>query len=227
MSEKKDLSIKEILDWCMKKTEEGSEVVLQWDGGGDSGWVHLEVDGTDSSDPEAEALVDMMYDQLDYGSWAGEFSASGEAPFDPETKMFQGTDYYTETDSTNAKASIEIRIPKHIHFDDIDIETQDEDCTVNVTFGIRNGFDHPDTESVAKKLQEMLSEEIMEAAKADVDDEDEIDGFWENYQIFRTDFTEDGDDLVYTLEDIVYSKRETSENHVEIDLQQLLEDETE
>jgi hypothetical protein len=227
MSEKKDLSIKEILDWCMKKTEEGSEVVLQWDGGGDSGWVHLEVDGTDSSDPEAEALVDMMYDQLDYGSWAGEFSASGEAPFDPETKMFQGIDYYTETDSTNAKASIEIRIPKHIHFDDIDIETQDEDCTVNVTFGIRNGFDHPDTESVAKKLQEMLSEEIMEAAKADVDDEDEIDGFWENYQIFRTDFTEDGDDLVYTLEDIVYSKRETSENHVEIDLQQLLEDETE
>jgi hypothetical protein len=227
MSEKKDLSIKEILDWCMKKTEEGSEVVLQWDGGGDSGWVHLEVDGTDSSDPEAEALVDMMYDQLDYGSWAGEFSASGEAPFDPETKMFQGIDYYTETDSTNAKASIEIRIPKHIHFDDIDIETQDEDCTVNVTFGIRNGFDHPDTESVAKKLQEMLSEEIMEAAKADVDDKDEIDGFWENYQIFRTDFTEDGDDLVYTLEDIVYSKRETSENHVEIDLQQLLEDETE
>jgi hypothetical protein len=227
MSEKKDLSIKEILDWCIKKTEEGSEVVLQWDGGGDSGWVHLEVDGTDSSDPEAEALVDMMYDQLDYGSWAGEFSASGEAPFDPETKMFQGIDYYTETDSTNAKASIEIRIPKHIHFDDIDIETQDEDCTVNVTFGIRNGFDHPDTESVAKKLQEMLSEEIMEAAKADVDDEDEIDGFWENYQIFRTDFTEDGDDLVYTLEDIVYSKRETSENHVEIDLQQLLEDETE
>jgi hypothetical protein len=227
MSEKKDLSIKEILDWCMKKTEEGSEVVLHWDGGGDSGWVHLEVDGSDSSDPEAEALVDMMYDQLDYGSWAGEFSASGEAPFDPDTKMFQGIDYYTETDSTNAKASIEIRIPKHIHFDDIDIETQDEDCTVNVTFGIRNGFDHPDTESVAKKLQEMLSEEIMEAAKADVDDEDEIDGFWENYQIFRTDFTEDGDDLVYTLEDIVYSKRETSENHVEIDLQQLLEDETE
>ena len=227
MSEEKEITIKQILDWCLKKTEEGSEVVLKWDGGGDSGWVHIEVDGEDSSDPEAESLVDMMYDQLDYGSWAGEFSASGEAPFDPDTKMFQGTDYYTETDSTDAKANIEIRIPKHIHFDDVDIETQDEECNVNVTFGIRNGFDHPDTESLVKELETMLSEKILEAAKADVEDEDDIDGFWENYQIFRTDFTEDGNDLVYVIEHITYSKRETSENYVEINLEELLENETE
>jgi hypothetical protein len=227
MSEEKDLSIKEILDWCMKKHEEGSEVVLKWDGGGDSGWVHIEVDGEDSNDAEAEALVDMMYDKLDYGSWAGEFSASGEAPFDPDTKMFQGTDYYTETDTTVAKANIEIRIPKHIHFDDVDINTEDEDCNANVTFGIRNGFDHPDTEALVKELETMLSDKILEAAKADVEDEDDIDGFWENYQIFRTDFTEDGNDLVYILEDITYSKRYTTENYVEIDLGELLNDETE
>ena len=223
-----EISIKQILDWCLKKTEEGSAVVLQWDGGGDSGWVHLEVDGSDSSDPEAEALVDMMYDKLDYGSWAGEFSASGEAPFDPETKMFQGTDYYTETDSTNANCKIEIRIPKHIHFDDLEIYTQDEECNVNVTFGIRNGFDHPDTEALVKKLEEELSSQILEAAKDDVEDEDDIDGFWETYQFFReSDFTEDGDDLVHTMEHITYSKRFTTENHVEINLEELLENETE
>lgn len=223
-----EISIKQILDWCLKKTEEGSTVVLMWDGGGDSGWVHLEVDGSDSSDPEAEALVDMMYDQLDYGSWAGEFSASGEAPFDPDTKMFQGTDYYTETDSTNANCKIEIRIPKHIHFDDLEIYTQDEECNVNVTFGIRNGFDHPDTEALIKKLEEELSSQILEAAKDDVEDEDDIDGFWETYQLFReSDFTEDGDDLVHTMEHITYSKRFTTENHVEINLEELLENETE
>ena len=223
-----EISIKQILDWCLKKTEEGSTVVLMWDGGGDSGWVHLEVDGSDSSDPEAEALVDMMYDKLDYGSWAGEFSASGEAPFDPETKMFQGTDYYTETDSTNASCKIEIRIPKHIHFDDLEIYTQDEECNVNVTFGIRNGFDHPDTEALVKKLEEELSSQILEAAKDDVEDEDDIDGFWETYQFFReSDFTEDGDDLVHTMEHITYSKRFTTENHVEINLEELLENETE
>lgn len=223
-----EISIKQILDWCLKKTEEGSTVVLMWDGGGDSGWVHLEVDGSDSSDPEAEALVDMMYDQLDYGSWAGEFSASGEAPFDPDTKMFQGTDYYTETDSTNANCKIEIRIPKHIHFDDLEIYTQDEECNVNVTFGIRNGFDHPDTEALIKKLEEELSSQILEAAKDDVEDEDDIDGFWETYQLFReSDFTEDGDDLVHTMDHITYSKRYTTENYVEINLEELLEDETE
>lgn len=227
MSEEKEITIKQILDWCLKKTQEGSEVILKWDGGGDSGWVHLEVDEQDSSDPEAERLVDMMYDQLDYGSWAGEFSASGEAPFDAETQMFQGTDYYTETDSTVATAKIEIRIPKHIHFDDIDINTQDEECNVDVSFGIRNGFDHPDTESLAKELETMLSEKILEAAIADVEDENDIDGFWENYQIFRTDFTEEGNDLVHVMEDITYSKRHTTENDVEIDLKQLLEDETE
>jgi hypothetical protein len=227
MSEEKDITIKQILDWCLKKTEEGSEVILQWDGGGDSGWVHLEVDGEDSNDPEAERLIDMMYDQLDYGSWAGEFSASGEAPFDPETQMFQGTDYYTETDTESVKTKIEIRIPKHIHFDDIDINTQDEECNVDVTFGIRNGFDHPETESVAKQLSEMIQEKIVEAAKLDVDDEDEIDGYWGNYQIFRTDFTEEGNEIVYILEDVEYSRRSTTENYVEIDLKQLLEDETE
>jgi hypothetical protein len=227
MSEEKDITIKQILDWCLKKTEEGSEVILKWDGGGDSGWVHLEVDEEDSNDAEAERLIDMMYDQLDYGSWAGEFSASGEAPFDPETKMFQGTDYYTETDSTNVKTKIEIRIPKHIHFDDIDIQTQDENCSVDVTFGIRNGFDHPDTEALTKELETMLSDKILEAAQSDVEDEDDIDGFWENYQIFKTDFIEDGDELVYVMEDIVYSKRHTIENYVEINLEELLENETE
>ncbi len=227
MSEEKEISIKQILDWCMKKHEEGSEIVLKWDGGGDSGWVHIEVDSEDSNDPEAERLVDMMYDQLDYGSWAGEFSASGEAPFDPDTKMFQGTDYYTETDSTVAEAKIEIRVPKHIHFDDIHINTQDENCSVDVTLGIRNGFDHPDSEGVVKQLEEMLSEAIYEAAKADVDDEDDIDGFWEEYAIFRTDFTEDGSDLVHVIENITYSKRYTSEKYVEINLEELLKEETE
>lgn len=225
---KENLTVKDVLDWCLKKTEEGSEIVLKWDGGGDSGWVHLEVDGEDSNDDEAEWLVDEMYDKLDYGSWAGEYSASGEAPFDPETKMFQGTDYYTETDSVNAECKIEIRIPKHIHFDDLEIHTQDEECNVEVTFGIRNGFDHPDTEALIEQLEERLSSEIYEAAKADVDEEDEIDSFWETYSLSReSDFTEDGNDLVHVMNHVTYSKRYTTENHVEIDLKQLLEDETE
>jgi hypothetical protein len=225
MSEEKEITIKQILDWCLKKTQEGSEVILKWDGGGDSGWVHLEVDEEDSSDPEAEKLIDMMYDQLDYGSWAGEFSASGEASFDPETQMFQGTDYYTENDSQSVETNIEIRIPKHIHFSDLEIHTEDLDCTVTVTFGIRNGFDHPDAKDLATQLEERLSTEFIEAAKDDVDDESNIEGFYETYNLFRSDFTEDGDDLVYIMKEILYNKSFTTENYVEINLQELLEEE--
>lgn len=228
MSEEKQITIKEILDWCLKKTEEGSEVVLKWDGGGDSGWVHLEVDGEDSSDAEAEALVDMMYDQLDYGSWAGEFSASGEAPFDPETKMFQGTDYYSETDSAAADCKIEIRIPKYIHFDDLEIHTEDIECVTTVSFGIRNGFEHPEAAALEIKLAEELRDQIVEAAEADVEDEDDIDGFYETYHLFRdSDFTEDGNDLVHTMTHVMYSKRYTTEKDAFINLQELLEEEEE
>lgn len=225
---KEQITIKQILDWCLKKTEEGSEVILKWDGGGDSGWVHLEVDGTDSEVAEAEALVDMMNDQLDYGSWAGEYSASGEAYFDPESKMFEGVDYYSETDSASADCSIEIRIPKHIHFDSLEILTEDQECNVTISFIIRNGFQHPEARALEIKLAEELGKEISEAARLDVEDEDDIDGYYETYDLNRdSDFVIDGNDLVHTLTHIMYSKRYTTEKEVGINLQELLEEEEE
>lgn len=191
---------------------------------GDSGWVHLEVDGEDSNDAEAEALVDMMYDQLDYGSWAGEFSASGEAPFNPETKMFQGTDYYSETDSAVSECEIKIKIPKHIHFDNLEIHTEDYDCTTSVDFRIRNGFQHPDTNALETTLAEYLKKEIIEAIKNDNDD---IDSYWGSYSLSReSDFTEDGDNVVAVLKNVQYSINFVTEKDVEINLEELLENET-
>lgn len=194
---------------------------------GDSGWVHLEVDGEDSDEPEAEWLINEMYEQLDYGSWAGEFSASGEAPFDPITKTFQGTDYYSDTDTCSVDCEIEIRIPKHIHFDDLLIHTEDEDCTTSVTFGIRNGFEHPDIPTLELILTTYLQKEIIDVVKSDVNDEYEIDSYWEDYTLYReSDFTEDGDDLVAVLKTIQYSRRYITEKDVEINLQELLENKT-
>lgn len=227
MSEEQ-ITIKQILDWCLKKTEEGSEVVLKWDGGGDSGWVNLEVDETESEDAEAEALIDMMNDQLDYGSWAGEFSASGEAHFDPKTKMFQGIDYYSETDSASADCSIEIRIPKYIHFDSLEILTEDQECNVTVSFSIRNGFQHPEAKALEIKLAEELGDKISEAAGLDVEDQDDIDGYYQTYDLLRnSDFVIDDNDLVHTMTHVMYSKRYTAEKDVEINLQELLEEEEE
>jgi hypothetical protein len=220
-------TIKQILDWCLKKTEEGSEVVLLWDGGNDSGWVHLEVDGEDTYAPEANALIDMMYEQLDYGSWAGDFSASGEAHFSAEEKLFQGYDNYSTTESESAPAAIEIRIPKYIHFDQISIDTEDENCTTNIRFDIRNGFMHPKTTAVISQLEKDLPEQIIKAVDAVVESSHEIDGFWESYQLSRTDdFTEDGEDMVHIMKNVTYQKINTTDSHIEINLQELLEEET-
>ena len=83
------MKIEDVIKWCDKKTTEGSKIAICWEGGGDSGWVYMEVDGAQSTDPEAEWLVDRMYSVLDYGSWAGEFNASGRAEYDIKTKIFE------------------------------------------------------------------------------------------------------------------------------------------
>ena len=55
-----------------------------------------------------------MDNELDYGSWAGDFSANGEAVYDSKEKAFVGTDYYSETESVPVKVSIPINIPKDL-----------------------------------------------------------------------------------------------------------------
>ena len=97
-----------------------------------------------------------------------------------------------------------------------------------MSFGIRNGFEHPEAAAFEIKLAEELGKQIVEAAEADVEDTDDIDGFYETYDLSRdSDFAEDGDDLVYTMTHVMYSKRYTTEKDVLINLQELLEEEEE
>ena len=122
---------------------------------------------------------------------------------------------------------IVIRIPKHIHFDNLLIHTEDEDCSTFITFNIRNGFEHPDAVLFETILADHLQKEITEVVKNDVNDECEIDSYWEDYSLSReSDFTEDGDDLVAVLKKVQYSRRYTTEKDVEINLQELLENKT-
>lgn len=52
-------------------------------------WLGVfEIDGEKEDNEFTNTLVDLMYDELDYGSWAGEFSASGTAILQPRNKVF-------------------------------------------------------------------------------------------------------------------------------------------
>lgn len=227
MKEEKKLTLKELLDWCDSHHAEGKELTILWDGGNDSGWVHFQIDGVDVDCPEADQLVDMMYDQLDYGSWAGDFYASGTAYWNHEEKAFFGTDNYTETAGTTGHADIKVSVPKYIHFDDIEIDTSDEEVNTSVVFRVRNGFIHPEISSLQTALETSLQKEFEAAIdKSCKENGEEFDSAYANYVLERIDFKEEGDYLVATIKEVWYSITCGEDKDIEINLAELLEDET-
>lgn len=86
MSKKKQQPKMTVAQWCDEQVKNGHTLTLKWDGGNDSGWVYFELDGEELTNEYTEKLVDYCYSELDYGSWAGDFSANGEAEYDPKRK---------------------------------------------------------------------------------------------------------------------------------------------
>lgn len=228
---KKDFTIQQIIDWCDKMTAEGKRPILKWEGGGDSGWVYMEDEDGERLDdvPEAEWLVDKMYDELDYGSWAGEFSANGEAEYSVESKCFEGTDYYSEEQNSSCPSNIRIEIPAFIPFDRLEIETEDEEIGVSCALSLDNGYVHPASHDVMTSLEEQLKEDISAAVdehyKSDSEDPDEFNNFYNHYVIDRNEFKREGDMMVHILKEVGFNVHQTEEKGIRIDLKELLENE--
>lgn len=224
MSKTKDFTIKDLMNWCDAQVAEGKFLEIKWEGGGDSGWVYFEIDGEQTSEPEAEALVDMIYSQLDYGSWAGEFSASGSATYDPITKSFQGEDNYSEEEGKTFDCHITVKIPKHIPFDRVLIEAYESNKTsVNLT--IANGFDHPERIVVQQILEEQLTKEfeaVLEQVEGSTDEEIASSYQWVTFE--RENLTEEGEYLVGVIEDYCYSVHVYDPRDVDICLEEMLEE---
>ena len=224
MSEDKKFSIKDLMNWCDAKVAEGKLLEIKWEGGGDSGWVHFEIDGEDTTELEADALVDMMYSQLDYGSWAGEFSTTGYAMYDPVTKSFQGEDSYCEEEGKTFDCHITVKIPKHIPFDRVLIEA-DESNGSNVNLIIANGFHHPERVAVQKILEEQLTEEF-EAVSEQVEGstDEEIVSSYQSVTFERENLIEEGEYLVGVIEEYYYTVNFYDPRSVDICLEEMLEE---
>jgi len=62
MSKTKDVKIKDVITWLDKLSDEGKNIQICWEGGGDSGWVYFQIDGEQVADnPMIDLLVDRMY----------------------------------------------------------------------------------------------------------------------------------------------------------------------
>lgn len=196
-----EITDEKALEWCAKLTAEGIDLKMTWDGGGDSGWVNFEVDKSDMTDEDnemVEYLREKCYEELDYGSWAGEFYASGEATFDPEQKAFVGIDDYSEDDSINKECELRIAIPKDIWFDSVEIMIQDEEIEVSVDIIVRNGFKTPDHTAAEQALEQSIHDQVCEI----VSDVNNFRSMWEEINLSPSEFTLQGDEMVHIVEDI-------------------------
>lgn len=230
MSKAKKLEVKKsVIDWCKQQVAEGKQLAIHWEGGGDSGWCYFQINGHEKNNEYTEYLTDMMYSELDYGSWAGEFSANGEAIFSVEESAFVGVDYYSEDDTVSEECKIELRIPKDLWFDSVSYQIEadtDEHSRVEVTYNIKNGFHSAEHHASVEALEKYLEAEANDVIDNFCNGDNEYRGMWDNNTIERSEFKEEGDVLVYTITNLDIRTAESTERdiYLEISEEDVLED---
>jgi hypothetical protein len=210
-----------LLEWALDLHAQGKELKMTWDGGNDSGWVDFLIDdatpeeGIDADN--AEILRDMCDSELDYGSWAGDFSANGEAIFNPEEKSFIGADYYSEDDTISQNCELRIEIPGNVWFDSVEIMIKEQEIEVEVDLIVRNGF-KTELHTITEKI---LTESITSQIDTIVDDfmkhsGNEYRSMWEEINLSRADFTQEteGGKFVKVIEEIGIGIYNTEEKDI-------------
>ena len=108
------------------------------DGGGDSGEVNIE--GIDDSDL-LDAITDIVYDTIDYGSFAGEFQVNLNSTLTNEGIYLNGNEVSYESRKNEIAEEFEIDIPENLIgiIDSLNIYASDGDSE-NIRVNIKNGI---------------------------------------------------------------------------------------
>ena len=216
-----ELTRSDVLAWCKQQHEQGEELKIQWTGGGDSGYA--EWVGTAPENEYTDYLIDLCYDELDYGSWAGEFSSNGQVDFSLEENAFVGEDDYSEDDYFDYEINLEFRFPKSIQFDDCHFEVDcphDERCSFNLTLTLKNGFNDAEfQQKTVEDLEILLEQHVVDNMQKYIDEcNNDYLRCYHSDVIPRSDFHEDGDDVVYVLKYINYTREEIQTRNIFINL---------
>lgn len=228
----------ELLAWCREKHAQGHTLELCWDGGNDNGWCWLEINESQKLAPEdepyANALTDLMDDELDYGSWAGDFSANGRAPFYPEEGCFQGTDYYSESSEDSVEIEKSLLIPAELPFESVTIQIDSEGSvlkdSVSVVFHLQNGFFTPDHKKVVRKLKNRVAD-LVDTAVEEAIENDALEGdytrCWNQLRFEASEMTptSSGKSLKLFLDSVDVNVQKEFPKDIYLDLSEVEEDE--
>lgn len=216
-------SKKSIIAWLNEQHAEGKEISIKWEGGGDSGWVYFDIDGDTTENEYTEAIVNRMYENLDYGSWAGEFNAQGEAVYSPETRCFEGIDYYGEDANDVVDVDIKFNVPKHLWFETVHVECEcyyDETPNISVRFILKNGFLSQEHSDICSNLQGELQSEFSELfSNYSSVDGSEFRGCNDSWILNRTEAEEQPDGtLLFTISKVDVGTVNNEEKSVVLEL---------
>lgn len=227
----KAITIKDIMEWCETMASDGDELWMEWGGGGDDGWINLYAGAQKCDGDEAEKLIDMLNQDIGYGWWNGNVSASGEAAYDPLTKTFRGkhTSTYMGYESFSLECDVEIRIPKALKFDRICLdcdgdssEFEEIDCDIMMKFyEDSHHITTPEYENISSQLSKLHSVKFLEVIKPLCEDYKEFE-ICDTYDISRDDFTEDGDDFIYHIYSVTIFPAVEEQQLIDIDFVKLL-----
>jgi hypothetical protein len=209
---------------------EGKEIKVTWEGGNDSGGYSLFVDGADDygDDLDYYEIIEIISDEIDYGGWSGAFSADGSVVYDSDEGAFIGEGKETESHSGCLEGvSIEIRLPKALNFDSFEIITEGthcwEDLSTDCRFIISNGPVFPKHVQIENDMNNYVMESITHILETDEACKDEEIGWVSNdWFISREEFEEDGDELVYVIDNIDFNYNNTKyqSHHITINEEQ-------
>ena len=206
-----------LLEWCDKQDAEDKELSIGWEGGGDNGFAFFKLDGESIDNEYTEILLDHIYNELDYGSWAGEFSASGEAVYSSTTKCFEGIDYCSNDNYIQYDCKIKIKIPKEFSFEEIVFESED----INNGIGVFVKTELEECSSYLKDIKTDINNQCKEVIKNfENDGYTYIDTYFEEV-IFKDDCSLEGDFLIFEINSISMRTEETDERNILLNVSEI------
>jgi hypothetical protein len=213
---------KSILAWLKEKTDEGGEIKMKWEGGGDSGWCYFEIDGKTIDNEYADCLLKRIDDTLNYGSWAGEFNASGEAIYDPKKNSFEGTDFYGEDTSEVLDVDFTVRVPKKLWFDTLHVEVEanyDDEPQMSVRLLVKNGFLTDEHTEFCSNLEKSLAPDFAALFSSYESNEGyEFRSCTDSWILERADAVESGDDLLFYIKQMDINVMTNDERGIVLEL---------